>query len=254
MAKIFLVNVGANTADQNRARSPIFPDGSFIYVPFPDSGCRRPYLPEAHPYVADAANLRTHLDPDWQNLTYGDNCFNARARALLKAQIGDVLLFWGLLWRVTDHKNDIWASTAKTWCLIGAMRIEAILESSQTITQLSKSQQQRVLENEHMNGDRVEGRRLVRVFIADREHSCRFDRAVELEIYRDDGLLHRTITAKDGRALQWNRPPRWNSALRSCRAVFDLSDADQRKRAIELSRHVKSCNGGYDMLARLIDA
>jgi ABC-type branched-subunit amino acid transport system substrate-binding protein len=35
MSKIFLVNVGANTSHASKARSPIFEDGTFVYVSFP---------------------------------------------------------------------------------------------------------------------------------------------------------------------------------------------------------------------------
>ena len=252
MPRIFLVNVGANTADQNRARSPLFGDGSFIYVSFPDEGCRRPYCPEAHPYVADPLHLRTHLDPDWRNLTYGDCGYNARARALLNTQIDDILLFWGLLWRVPDRSASIWSSSAKVWCLLGAMRVEAILESGQSIAHLTISQQKRVGENEHMARNHVEGRKLVRVFVGQQKHSCRFERAVDLGIYSDDGLLRQTINAKDGRSLEWHHPPRWNSALRPCRAVLDLADLEQRKRAIRLAQRIRSLNGKFDMLAGLL--
>jgi hypothetical protein len=162
MAKVLLVNVGANTANQHRARSPLFDNGSFIYVSFPDAGCRRPYPKEAQPYVSDPVKFRTHLDPDWHNLTYGDCCHNPRARALLGAEVGDILLFWGLLWKNPKKGANIWDSTAKRWCLFGAMRIEVILESHQTITHLTPGQRKRVVENDHMVSKRVEGRPMAR--------------------------------------------------------------------------------------------
>jgi hypothetical protein len=34
MTAVYLINVGANTKDSRRARSPVFGDGSFIYVSF----------------------------------------------------------------------------------------------------------------------------------------------------------------------------------------------------------------------------
>jgi len=253
MPKIFLVNVGANTADQGRARSPLFDNGSFLYVSFPFDGSGSSYPPEVHPYVSDPAKLRTHLDPDWHNLTYGDFCHNRRARALLSAEVDDILLFWGLLWRVRDKNGDVWQTNERKWCLLGAMRIAAILKSSQAVQHLSGEQQRQVADNEHMRGGRVESRPLVRVFLAERKHSYRFRRAVDLEIYDDRGLLRRTITAKDGRLLEWHRSPRWNSALRPCRAIFDLSIADQRRRAIAMNQRVQSLNPQFDILAGLVD-
>lgn len=253
MPNVFLVNVGANTSHGSKARSPLFKDGTFNFVSFPDDGCRRQYPPEVHSFVSDSVNLRTHLDPDWHNLTYGDCCDNRRARALLNAEVGDILLFWGLLWRIPNKNANVLKSSVKTWCLFGAMRVEAILESKQTITHLTPSQKKRVIENEHMAGNSVDGRKFARVFIADKKHSCQFERAVDLEIYDDDGLLRQTIKAKDGRSLEWDRSPKWYSALRSCRAVFDLSDSDQRKRAIRLNKRIQSVNGHIDMLAGLTE-
>jgi len=249
MPKVFLVNVGANTADQGRARSPLFNNGSYIYVSFPDAGSRRLYLPEACPYVSDPANLRTHLDPDWHDLTYGDFCHNARARALLSAHLGDILLFWGLLWRVRGKKSSVWESDEKRWCVLGAMRIEACLESKQTLEHLALEQRRRVANNEHMAGSRVEGRPLVRVFLADKRYSMRFDRAVDLQVYRDDGLLRRTLRSKDGRKIEWGSSPRWNSVMRSCRAVFDLSDPESRGRARIVRESIKRLNPGFDLFA-----
>ncbi|SRR6266480_1592494 len=99
MSKIFLVNVGANTSDRSRARSPVFKGGRFIYVPF--SFKRRgndgfkDYPARTRPFIRTMHGRSTHCDPDWDNYTYGDNCLNRRARALATARAGDILLFGG---------------------------------------------------------------------------------------------------------------------------------------------------------------
>ncbi len=72
-----------------------------MYVPFPrKAGERdpRPYPSSAWPFTNGVPHFQTHADPDWENLTYGDNCANARAGSLAKAVPGDILLFWSLLW------------------------------------------------------------------------------------------------------------------------------------------------------------
>jgi len=91
MSKIYLINVGANVGHQSEARSPIFDNGSFEFVSFPDPVRSTPYPAAVRPYLRRGVKT-THPDPDWANLTYGDFCFNQRARALLKVECGDILL------------------------------------------------------------------------------------------------------------------------------------------------------------------
>lgn len=248
MPTVFLINVGANTAHRAQARSPLFDDGSFEFVPYPYDGCRRPFSPVLHPYVSDPIRLRAHLDPDWQNLTYGDYCHNRRARALLRAKVNDILLFWGLLWKIRDRNANVWDANEKWWCLLGAIRIEAFLVSGQTVEHLTREQQRRVNNNEHMADARVEDRPLVRVFLGDKRHSMRFDRAVDLQIYNNHGLLRQAFRARDGRTIQWESSPRWYSTTRACRAVFDLSDSRSRRQASIVRDRIKELNPGYDLL------
>ena len=87
MAKVYLINVGANTAHSSKARAPLFPDGQFVFIPFPDSDCSAPYDRGAWPFVRDPEFLTTHPDPDWRNLTYGDNCRNRRAKEIGRAHV-----------------------------------------------------------------------------------------------------------------------------------------------------------------------
>jgi hypothetical protein len=50
-------------------------------------------------FIRNMHGRSTHCDPDWGNLTYGDKCSNRRAAALRRVEAGDILLFWGMLWR-----------------------------------------------------------------------------------------------------------------------------------------------------------
>ena len=109
MANIFLINIGANTSDSAKIRSPYFPCcEEFKIAPFVASGSSKAQtvkLPqELEPYVLKGKDIKVHLDPDWKNYTYGDNCSNPRAGILRKAQKNDIFLFWGLLW---DWKDNI---------------------------------------------------------------------------------------------------------------------------------------------------
>jgi len=87
----FLANVGVNAA--HRARSPLFPDGSFVVYPIPEA---QPWAPPMRrlPEVWD--DRAVHLDPDLDSHppTYGDNCRTAgRAFSLRWARPEDTIFF-----------------------------------------------------------------------------------------------------------------------------------------------------------------
>lgn len=241
MAKIYLINVGANTGDRRKARSPIFSDGTWIYVPFPPKKEGQEFPKQARPFVRN--NVKCHLDPDWNGLTYGDCCRNRRARALLKTREGDILLFWALLWK-TQRNECIFKSHDKGWYLIGALRVECIFKDGDKVTC------RRARRNAHVRGGHVERRRGdgVRVFAGSRQYSCRFVVAVDWEVRRNGGLMQQVVRTKDGQEVQWNRSPRWNSVTRSCRAILDLDKPDDRKAAKILARHIRRLNKGFDLL------
>ena len=166
VSKIYLINVGANVGHARQARSPVFPDGSFEYVSFPDPDRTTRYPASVRAFVTPDVKT-THLDPDWENLTYGDFCKNARARALTKVEHGDTLLFWGLLWRTPNRQSSIWMSEDRGWYLLGAMRVKRILTSGENIASFPADEQTRLRCNDHVKGERVEDRQHVKVFLAD---------------------------------------------------------------------------------------
>jgi hypothetical protein len=253
MSRIYLINIGANTAHQHLARSPIFEDGRFVYISFPDEDGRQDYPTTMRQFLSPTCPSRTHLDPDWDHVTYGDNCKNPRASALRKAERNDVLLFWALLW---GSDRDGWNSwTGKRgWYLIGAIRIEEILEAGDSLANAKPENRERASHNAHViqhSIRKARRHRIDRVFIGFKKHSRLFASAVDLEIGRDGGLFQRTILTADGAPVGWNSPPRWNSVTRSCRAVWDLNDPMERKRANEIRKAIKKGNPDFDLLAGL---
>jgi hypothetical protein len=251
MSKIYLINVGANVGHRGKARSPIFPDGSFEYVSFPDADRITRYPNSVRPFIRPGIKT-THLDPDWRNLTYGDFCKNRRAKALANVQCDDMLLFWGLLWRIPGRQSNVWMSEDRGWYLMGAMRVKLVLNSGQSIRPLPANERKRLGQNDHIKGGRVEGREHVKVFLADPKHSRKFDCAVDLQIYADDSLLIATVKTSDGKNIMWYERPRWNSVTRACRAILDLSDPTHRNRARILRDAIRAKNPDYDLLAGLL--
>lgn len=261
MSKIYLINVGANTSDRSVARSPLFPKGNFVYVSFPDKdgSWPTPYPATMRHFVRNTGTLTTHLDPDWDHLSYGDVCSNPRAGALSSVVENDILLFWTLLWEIPDKDHDIFSVSkdSRRWCLIGALRVAERLKQGESITRLPADQQEQAKHNAHVQGDRVEVRKdkkdkdkEIRVFIGNRNHSAKFDRAVDLQINQKDSLLLKTVRTADGRKLEWDSKTRWYSVVRSCRAILDLSIPENRKRAELLRRTIKKLNPSFDLLAR----
>jgi Nucleotide modification associated domain 3 len=248
MSKIYLVNVGANTAHRSAARCPIFDNGRFVFVSFPkykpdfDS---RPYPEEARPFIRDV--LHTHLDPDWENYTYGDFCHNPRAMALQHVHEDDTLLFWSLLW---TNKGEGWTGfTGKRgWFLIGALRVRKILEPGHRPSNALPSQISRARKNVHFRNGKLDDNHYV--FIGCTKHSRRFPKAVDLGVTQEDGLLYKSVRSGQGQVLRLGKKPRWNSSLRSCREVWNLDIPEERSRA-EMVRDAIEYQTGYDMLRGL---
>jgi hypothetical protein len=259
MAKLYLINVGANTAHTSKARAPLFPGEQFMFIPFPDEDCTLPYNQAAWSFVSDPKCLRTHPDPDWQNLTYGDNCHNRRAKALLSVEPNDILLFWALFWKVARNAEIFRAERSeRRWCIFGAIAVRHIVraEPDREVpiggTLVDKVTRDRAMKNVHVhNGalQRITPHRHDILFIGDPHRSRCFDRAVDLEVYSDGGLLRKIFFSKDQRLLRWDKAPRWSSSLRACRPVLDLARKEEFTRAEELRSAILTANPDFDLLA-----
>jgi hypothetical protein len=105
MMNIALVRVGIDTANGG-IHGPLFADGSFTYMPIPDTygvseytygnmrdRSNKPlsdYFPESR--RRSAADQPVHLDPEFETFTYGDP--SRPKRSLGKLQPGDMLVFY----------------------------------------------------------------------------------------------------------------------------------------------------------------
>jgi hypothetical protein len=123
---VFLANVGVNSS--HAARSPLFEDGTFLFVPIPEAIEWRPPMVRVDDleaigtYVPPSWRQRAvHLDPDLisPTPTYGDNCRRAgRAFSLRRAAPGDLIVFLARL-----HSMD----KAAGFYLVGCLEIEDVL-------------------------------------------------------------------------------------------------------------------------------
>jgi hypothetical protein len=249
MSKIYLINVGANTSHRGTARSPIFEHDTFLYVSFPHAGepGTRPYPPSARRFIRNVDPLHTHFDPDWENLTYGDYCRNRRAVALRRAEVGDTLLFWSLLWRNTGQRWEDFTGE-RGWYLIGALRISEILEEGQSPKDAKPSNAKRAAKNAHFCQRILDPDN--RVFIGSIRYSTLFPKAVDLEATRTSGLLFETIRTAGGLRLKPHGKRNWYSSTRACRVIWDLDEPEERART-NVARKAILGKTGYDLLRDL---
>lgn len=118
MKKIILVRVGADqSAGGGRWNGPVDPStGTFVYIAIPESknilrGHERPYLSPSilnrlqqfNVHLPDhLRNCHMHLDPDFENCTYGDQ--GQRAKQLRQLNHGDMIVFYAGLRSINDGK------------------------------------------------------------------------------------------------------------------------------------------------------
>jgi hypothetical protein len=244
--KIFLVNVGANVSHQSYAKSPLFADGGFVFVPFPHKKGKQercPYPINARPFTRNLDLYQTHADPDWPNLTYGDTLSNGRASRLKEVEPGDILLFWALLW---GNEGDDWSTFTKdqSWHLIGALRVEEMVPSGQSAATASKTNRTRVSKNVHFANGKLND--TDQVFIGDRNHSQLFSYAVPfVNPFSKRCLLYRTVRTADDYLLPEDK--HWSGFVRACRPICDLETKDGLKRATLLRDAIAACNE-FDLL------
>jgi hypothetical protein len=108
--------------------------GEFAYVPIPETGDVRPELTKLYSLVTPSlkpfgislpntlANGVMHLDPDFANLTYGDQGQRAR-QVQAKLTRGDLIVFYAGL-------RDIQPSLRLVYSIIGLYVIDAIVSAA----------------------------------------------------------------------------------------------------------------------------
>ena len=250
MSKVYLVNVAANRGHASIARCPIFENDTFIFVPFPRPGThgRRACAKRAQPFLRGVDPRDVHDDPDWEALTYGDNCANPRALALKRVQPNDILLFWALLWR---NRGSDWSgfSGEHGWYLIGALRVREILDGGQRAADAAMANRARAARSVHFaSGEPLAADN--RVFIGSRRYSKLFPKAVDFQVTQGSGLIYRTLRTAGGHRLNRLGKRSWFTATRACRAIWDLDEPEERKRAQIAATAIRDYTG-YDLLDQM---
>jgi hypothetical protein len=202
--------VGVNAA--HRARSPLFADGRFELVPIPEAAgldgpelvrfgdlrcATDPHRPLSAYLPPDWRDRAAHYDPEFDTLTYGDNCRRApRAAALRSARAGDWLVFLARLWPLAD---GIFTGPPGFY-LVGALEIAGHV--GPVDRPLDEPQAGRFAANAHVRRARADPRYYDGFCLfAGGPRSRRFERAIPLTRALAEDLL------LDATGAPWRWPP-----------------------------------------------
>jgi len=212
------INIGANTNEPG-FRGPVFPDGSFEYIPIPESkptaepvptyGDLAPHLDT--PIPADIADTRVHLDPEFpeyprcERYTYGDE-HGIKAGPLSELSAGDSLFFYATL---TVEGAAEWLPS--TW---GAFLIGEFVLAADPLTPRKadppQAEQPYFENNAHTKRDLPDARVLLR---GNPEGSRLYEQAVPLSLPASGTEANAVVTdlsTDSGRGPWWRRPLRFD--------------------------------------------
>ena len=221
MTRSVAINVGANTNEPG-FRGPVFADGSFEFVPIPESEPTRAAVPT---YGDLASHLRTpipdalhetpvHLDPEFaeypfgEAYTYGDP-HGVKARPLAALDEGDWALFYATLSTASDDPPGRQAPEWGTY-LIGGFRLAR--DPVTDYEALSPAEREQFASNAHVKRETMDAAVLL---LGAPDESRLFDQAVPLsgrEAGVDANRLVTDLSSDSGKGPWWRRPLRFDAA------------------------------------------
>ncbi|WP_425499585.1 hypothetical protein [Halogeometricum luteum] len=241
MTRAVAINVAANSSLPG-VRGPVYPDGTFAYVPIPE---RKPTRPDASvPTYADldppvdlpesVRDSRVHLDPEFagyphcERHTYGDE-HGVKAGPLSRLDPGDWLFFYATLDRrewsdettgsvdVAGDAPDAGVDTdaadylAPEWgaYLIGGFEVDAAL-TPEAYESLPDAERARFANNAHVKRETFDAA----VLVAGTDRSGLFDRVVPLSSPDAGADANRVVTDlsnDSGKGPWWRRVLRFDA-------------------------------------------
>ena len=210
------LNVGANT-NLPGIRGPIFPDGTFEYLPIPEREPTRDAVPtyaDLNPHLRFEIpepyhDLPVHLDPSFVGYplcsayTYGDE-HGVKAGPLSQLEPGDFLFFYATLAAQGDMGSSVdWVVPDWGAYLIGEFRVERVV-TGEEYESLSNEERERFATNAHVRRDPFDAK----VLVAGDDRSTLYDRAVPLSTPAGGTTPNDLVTAlsnDSGRGPWWRR-------------------------------------------------
>jgi hypothetical protein len=260
--RLYVVNVGVNAADAARggARSPIFPDGTFEFVPIKEAYefascaeipryCDLPTLTRRAQslatYVpAKMSSYRVHDDPEFETYTYGD-VRSSRASNLKYVELGDQLWFLARLW---NHDGSRW-TRGSDFYFVGRFEVEQniLVPAKSERGHFSCDSLRRIERNAHYRRwVHANGQEEFRI-IAGSHTSQRFRRALRVTpdiaglLFRGQydpksGMFHSGGEVLKNRNGAPRRVELFGSVTRTVQAFLDTGIAGDTQRVAELTR------------------
>ena len=177
--KAMLLRVGIDKSSDG-ILSPIFPDGSFEYIPLSEkdekSREKRTYVdltgrkgkPLSDYLPTGVVDRKVHLDPEFTTFTYGD--VGKKAGCLLKLEPGDILVFYAGLtpYQKSEHPEALY--------IIGYFTVMLIVDSHNSSSSKMRRIKQKYPNNSHLKRDSDIGEMVL--VVGDPERSKILDKAI----------------------------------------------------------------------------
>ena len=233
------INIGANTNEPG-FRGPIFPDGTFEYIPIPEtepirSGATVPTYGELAlgTDVSDVSETPVHLDPTFAGVhgsstyTYGDP-HGVKARPLLELQAGDFVFFYATLSRTAGETDSFAPWITPRWgaYIIGQFRLAREPIDGGDFFDRPAEERERFSENAHLKRDPFDASVLL---YGDPSESVLYDVAIPLSSREAGVEANRLVTelsSDSGKGPWWRRPMKFDEE--GTEAIVELQRSESR--------------------------
>ncbi|MFD1513746.1 hypothetical protein [Halomarina rubra] len=211
------INVAANT-NQPGFRGPIHPDGTFEYIPIPETKPTRDSVPtyadlDVETDVSDVAETPLHFDPEFpeaggERYTYGDE-HGVKARPLSELRADDWLFFYATLSQRGDPAW--WQSPRWGAYLVGGMCLARDAVTGEQYRAMDDAEREPFRTNAHVRRETFDAEVLI---LGDEGRSRLFERVVPLsgqEAGIDANRLVVDLSSDSGKGPWWRRPMRFDA-------------------------------------------
>ncbi|WP_137284392.1 Nmad3 family putative nucleotide modification protein [Halorussus salinisoli] len=221
MPRAVAINVGANT-NAPGVRGPVYPDGSFEFVPIPEDA---PTVGSVPTYAdlrletelpAGSADAPVHLDPEFaeypecERYTYGDP-YGVKARPLLDLREGDYALFYATLTTRGDPERE-WIAPDWGAYLVGQFRLARDPVAGDEYVDLPEDERATFRNNAHVKREEFDAAVLL---AGDRAESGLYETAVPLSSAEKGSEANRVVTdlsSDSGKGPWWRRPMKFGES------------------------------------------
>lgn len=235
MGRSVAINVGANTNEPG-FRGPIFADGSFEFVPIPETAPTvEPVptygeLPLSLDIPEGIREQPVHFDPEFaefgpgEGYTYGDP-WGVKARPLLDLDAGDHVFFYATLSFPGGEKPTDWVLPDWGAYLIGRFQLARDPVPGDQFEGLTEEEQHDFQNNAHCKRDPFDAAVLL---VGDPETSGLYDTAIPLshDMGTEPNRIVTELSSDSGAGPWWRRPLRFDEVATTTLLDLECGDDD----------------------------